>query len=169
MNSTTTTRDTAETIVYSGEIPRTKKVIVYNDSDSVYIETFKGDTVTIPAHGSIQMNRSDAVEFSGQFPGKDPRTSNIIIKNLLYAAVPESGSSLRAHNERHVCHVCSQVFTTSQALEEHTNEYHRKQQAQNQNKVYVCSKCDSEYIDKIKLAEHIKNAHPEKDQQSIKR
>lgn len=164
MSTGTLTVDAASTFQFSGEIPRTKRVLVYNNGSKDYTEFFKDETITIPAHRSIEMTRSDAIDFAGRHPGKDPHTSNLIEKNILFGAIPESGSSLRAHNEHHVCHVCSQVFSSAKGLEDHVEEKHRNPANAPVSKRYACLKCDAEYIDKEKLIEHTKNAHPEKDQ-----
>lgn len=43
------------------------KVKVYNDNAYEHREKFRGDLIVVPAGGSIEMNREDAVAFLGQF------------------------------------------------------------------------------------------------------
>lgn len=43
------------------------KVKVWNDNKYPHTETFKGDKITIPAGGFIEMDYVEAVEFQGQF------------------------------------------------------------------------------------------------------
>lgn len=42
------------------------KVSVFNDNIHPYTERFKGDDITIPAKGSIEMDWEEAVQFAGQ-------------------------------------------------------------------------------------------------------
>lgn len=40
---------------------------VWNDNDLQHTETFKGETIVIAPHRSIEMDRDEAVQFLGQF------------------------------------------------------------------------------------------------------
>lgn len=42
-------------------------VKVWNDNDYVHAEVFKGNLITIPAHGHVEMDYVDACEFRGQY------------------------------------------------------------------------------------------------------
>ena len=43
------------------------RVKVWNDNSHDHVETFKGNQVTVPAKGFIEMDFEDAVQFKGQF------------------------------------------------------------------------------------------------------
>lgn len=103
------------------------KVKVWNDNDFDWKEDFKGEKVTIPAKGHVEMDAQEAVEFRGQYPGfnrladgtQDPKTmKKIRIEKPIHTEEEEEGVELFG------CHACRKVFTTEDLLTKHAEKEH---------------------------------------------
>lgn len=100
-------------------------VRVYNDNVHPYYEKFKGEDVSIPARGFVEMDFFEAVEFRG--------TYSPIQVDGGGAAKPESFKMLRIVQPQEFvvedkkepqCHSCGKFFENLEILDAHISELH---------------------------------------------
>lgn len=104
-----------------------RKAKVWNDSNAVWKENFKGDILEIPAHGSIDMEFYDAHEFKSQFypvrvtgdGGPDERD----FKRIRVEAYPEEKGKTD-EKPTHICQACAYGAMSREDLEAHIDERH---------------------------------------------
>jgi hypothetical protein len=106
-----------------------KRAKVYNDSPWPHTETFKGDKVTVPANGSIEMEFFDAHEFKGQFypplVDADGGQQEKSFKRIRVMPIVEGEAALSPEKPR--CQACKYEATSKQDLEDHIDANHLDQ------------------------------------------
>ena len=95
---------------------------VTNKGENVYVEDFKGRTITLKPNESVTMPRHEAQEFMGTMSKALPN-GGWTEKKMTINVYPEEDTE----KERYVCQVDGQEFKTKPDLEKHLTSAHRNQ------------------------------------------
>lgn len=103
-------------------------VRVWNDNNHDHSEKFKGQEINIPAHGSIEMNRHEAVEFKSQFKAPVFLKGGIpdpAFKKMIRIEIPENDKieETKASDE-HLCQKCGFSAKSAAGLKAHVRANH---------------------------------------------
>ena len=98
---------------------------IWNKSDTEYQETFKGEDIVIPPHGSIVRGRRWVVDFLGS-PTKFDSERPDDPKNIKHLTWEAASSDEPEQKQEFVCNMCGERFTSKQALGGHTTQNHGK-------------------------------------------
>jgi len=97
-----------------------RKARVWNDSEKIWKEEFRGDMLEIPSFGFIEMPYPDAVQFRGQFHplvrdglGQDVNPKKIRLEVL------DGSEPLHPQAARFICHRDGKSFPSEAALRHH--------------------------------------------------
>jgi hypothetical protein len=103
---------------------------IWNLLDKDYVEEFKGDKVTIPAHGCISkwpngaaIDPMEAAAFRGQFAGirKDEAGNDLFQKRLKIRIVGRDEVPIK--EVKLECNLCGKKFDIAQELAEHSKTH----------------------------------------------
>lgn len=103
-------------------------VKVVNDNVHPYTEKFKGNVISIPPKGHVEMDHNEAAQFLGSNPGiartlgnglQDPKTYKMLrIEPLGQKPAAD------AKTKEFVCMACNKDLVSKKALEEHIETEH---------------------------------------------
>lgn len=95
---------------------------VWNDNDKPYTEMFRDERITIEAKGYIEMDKSDAIMFMGQWvPIKKHDNGQVLNpKRLRLEVVPLKTPVV----EKKLCQMCQEEFQTDKELALHSELNH---------------------------------------------
>lgn len=106
---------------------RNFQVRVWNDNNYEHVEKFKGKELVIPAHGFIEMNRHEAVEFKSQFKAPvflkggvpDPKH-----KKMIRVEVVDNDKIEQTTAPDHLCQKCGFQAKSAAGLKAHIRAHH---------------------------------------------
>ena len=158
------------------EIPRTKKVRVFNEGRRDIDEEINGTRYRIPIGESIEVARGQARDICSRPPpptGSDhvfPEENQGPERCLRFEAIPESGSSIRDTQHKLWCTVCGKEFVSQAVYIQHLAAAHPEfapKAAANEAEeaatkkdeapkvLYECPYCVKAYDAKAKLRAHV--------------
>lgn len=102
------------------------KVKVWNDNVHPYSEVYKGDPISIPAGGCIEMEYDEAIQFRGTFkaPIKDEDGKD---KPEGYKMIRVDGQAPAVVLTDLVCQACKEKFEKQASLDLHLKHAHTDQ------------------------------------------
>jgi len=109
------------------------RVRVINKNVHDHVEKFKGEIITIPSMGSIEMGRDDAVLFLGQYFAMKKGSNGLQTSESKKILSLEPILDVKAmkkeavKTEEHVCNACGFVAKSSSGLKAHVKANHAHQ------------------------------------------
>lgn len=104
------------------------RVKVWNDNNHELKELFKGDKVSIPAKGFIEMEFYEAHEFKGQYHPQPVDNDGKLLQDSKYFKIiriePIDGTKKEEVQSSHVCMQCKHMSPSSEELEAHVKVRH---------------------------------------------
>lgn len=102
-----------------------KKVKVWNENTVDLVEEFKGQTIKIPAGKCIEMGRSQAIQFKGQYrPIQVDGMKQQVKSSMKILRIEPIKKGESKGSEKIPCSLCDKEFTSEQGLKLHTAKAH---------------------------------------------
>lgn len=106
---------------YENAAPINYKAKVWNNSDEIYRESYKGRMIEIPARGHIVMDEPVAVDFAGEYSQHE---KPLRVERIPNAKIAEKMEEEAVRVNACLCQICGFKAASVQGLKVHTASRH---------------------------------------------